>query len=128
MQIGTKKLSTKMCNKKIFIKGGKMRRNDIIGILTNETDNVCTLSTFVSKNEIVNCKYTKNSKVKIEIQAKENIPIFHKMAIKNILERANIVKYGQVIGKAKKNISVGEHVHIHNVDSNRVQGDIIKSN
>ena len=35
----------------------------------------------------------------------------------------DILKYGQVIGQASKNLEVGDHVHIHNVDSARGRGD-----
>ena len=37
-----------------------------------------------------------------------------------------IVKYGQVIGHASKAIAVGEHVHVHNVESARGRGDRTK--
>ena len=32
-----------------------------------------------------------------------------------IAEGENIVKYGEVIGKASANIGKGNHVHVHNV-------------
>ncbi len=28
-----------------------------------------------------------------------------------------VIKYGHVIGRAKRDIKVGEHVHVHNVES-----------
>ena len=34
-----------------------------------------------------------------------------------------IVKDGEVIGRATKNISVGQHVHVHNLESCRGRGD-----
>lgn len=50
--------------------------------------------------------------------ASEDIARGHKMAIANINEGQNIVKYGYPIGHAKQNIKAGEWVHTHNVATN----------
>ena len=34
------------------------------------------------------------------------------------------MKYAHVIGKASKDISVGELVHVHNIEGNRGRGDL----
>jgi altronate dehydratase small subunit len=34
-----------------------------------------------------------------------------------------VIKYAEVIGVASRPISVGEHVHVHNVESVRARGD-----
>ncbi len=47
-----------------------------------------------------------------------NIADGHKYAIKPIQKGENIIKYGQPIGHALLDISVGEHVHTHNVKTN----------
>ncbi|MBR3943023.1 MAG: altronate dehydratase [Clostridia bacterium] len=47
-----------------------------------------------------------------------NINDGHKYAIKPIKKGGNIIKYGQPIGHALLDISVGEHVHTHNVKTN----------
>ena len=47
-----------------------------------------------------------------------NIEDGHKYAIKPIKKGENIIKYGQPIGHALSDISVGEHVHTHNVKTN----------
>ena len=47
-----------------------------------------------------------------------NIHDGHKYAIKPIKKGENIIKYGQPIGYALLDISVGEHVHTHNVKTN----------
>ncbi len=49
------------------------------------------------------------------IIAQQDIPAGHKMAIKSIREGQNILKYGYPIGIATTTISVGEHVHTHNI-------------
>ncbi|MEY8000491.1 UxaA family hydrolase [Clostridium sp. Mt-5] len=48
-----------------------------------------------------------------------NIPVYHKFSVSNIDKGEEIYKYGQVIGKAIKDIKIGEHVHLHNLISIR---------
>ncbi len=39
----------------------------------------------------------------------------HKLAAKPIAKGESILRYGQIIGQAKCDINVGEHVHVHNL-------------
>ena len=55
----------------------------------------------------------------IEFDAKNDIPIGHKLAIKAIGSGDTIMKYGVDIGKAVKAIGAGEHLHVHNVKTKR---------
>ncbi len=59
-------------------------------------------------------------KVKIEnkeIEIRQEIPFGHKIAVEDIKEGGEVIKYGEVIGVAKEDIRAGEHVHIHNIKS-----------
>ena len=49
----------------------------------------------------------------------DNVPVYHKFSVSNISEGDKIYKYGQVIGRAVKDIKIGEHVHLHNLISIR---------
>lgn len=53
------------------------------------------------------------------ISAVNDITIYHKLAIVEIKKGEPVVKYGEHIGLAAKDIAVGEHVHVHNVESHR---------
>jgi len=97
-----------------------------IGIIANKNDNVCTVVEEAKKGSSIMCKYINILEKEIEVYTKKAIPVFHKVAIKDILIGEDIIKYGEVIGRANSNIYTGEHVHIHNVDSKRVQGNILK--
>ena len=48
-----------------------------------------------------------------------DIPSGHKFAVRPIAKDEAVLKYGQPIGRATKPISPGEHVHVHNVISQR---------
>ena len=52
------------------------------------------------------------------VTALEAIPAGHKMALADIPEGMNIIKYGFPIGHAMSDIQAGMHVHSHNVKSN----------
>ena len=47
--------------------------------------------------------------------AVEKVPFAFKIAIKDIPKGSRILKYGEVIGEASRDIAVGECVHVHNV-------------
>lgn len=55
----------------------------------------------------------------IEFDARSDIPIGHKLAIRPIAEGDAIVKYGADIGRAVRPIGAGEHLHVHNVKTKR---------
>jgi len=48
----------------------------------------------------------------------------HKFALKNIRKGEKIIKYGQNIGIAKKDIDIGDWVHTRNVVSLYMEGKI----
>ena len=53
-----------------------------------------------------------------------DIPFGHKFAIRPIPQGAPVIKYGFSIGAATVDIRPGEHVHVHNLESNRGRGDL----
>ena len=55
----------------------------------------------------------------IAIEAKTDIPIGHKLAIKPLARDATVIKYGVDIGKVVAPIQVGEHAHVHNIKTKR---------
>lgn len=52
-----------------------------------------------------------------QITARNSIDRYHKIALLDISSRAKIYKYGQPVGCASEAIRLGEHVHIHNMNS-----------
>jgi (2R)-sulfolactate sulfo-lyase subunit alpha len=51
--------------------------------------------------------------------AKSDIPIGHKLAIRAIAKGDTIMKYGVDIGRAIADIAPGAHLHVHNVKTKR---------
>ena len=55
----------------------------------------------------------------IEIPCKADIPLGHKVAMKDIASGDTIIKYGTDIGKAIAAIKAGDHAHVHNIKTKR---------
>lgn len=55
----------------------------------------------------------------ITIKVLSDIPLGHKVALTDLRVGDRIIKYGEVIGIAIKDIKKGEYVHIHNIRSLR---------
>jgi (2R)-sulfolactate sulfo-lyase subunit alpha len=52
-------------------------------------------------------------------KASMDIPLGHKIALKEFKVGDSIMKYGVDIGKVVANIKPGDHVHVHNVKTRR---------
>ncbi len=55
--------------------------------------------------------------VGISLNGMEGIPAGHKFALRDIKKDEYVIKYGEIIGRAKEDIRQGEWVHTHNVKS-----------
>lgn len=53
------------------------------------------------------------------VTATQDIPLGHKIALKDIPAGKEVIKYGRAIGAATTAIAQGQHVHTHNVKSQR---------
>lgn len=53
------------------------------------------------------------------VRMKEDIPLGHKVAMRDLPEGKEVLEYGRPIGRAAKAITKGSHVHIHNLKSIR---------
>ena len=58
------------------------------------------------------------------IETLDVIPYGHKVALQPIAVGETVLKYGLSIGTAFQTIQPGNHVHVHNVESNRGRGDL----
>ena len=55
----------------------------------------------------------------IRVTARNDIPIGHKLALRDYREGDTVIKYGVDIGKVVQPIRKGEHLHVHNVKTKR---------
>ncbi len=57
------------------------------------------------------------------VELLDAIEFGHKFAVVPIGQGEDILKYGEVIGVASRDIRKGEHVHVHNLEGKRGRGD-----
>jgi hypothetical protein len=60
----------------------------------------------------------------VSITIAERIDSGHKVALRPIAAGEAVIKYGSPIGVASAAIAPGQHVHTHNLSSNRGRGDL----
>ncbi len=56
---------------------------------------------------------------KLRMEAQADIPLGHKIALKNFGEGDTVLKYGHDIGKIVAAVKAGDHVHVHNMKTKR---------
>jgi len=93
----------------------------IDAILIKEQDNVATALRDIQPKERAIVGVGDGYK---KILIREHIPYGHKFAVRDISVGANILKYGEIIGRATQDIASGAHAHIQNIDSLRGRGDL----
>ncbi len=77
------------------------------------SDNVATALEEIHQGEVSLLGDAKTASV----QAVTEIPQGHKIALEDISEGTDIIKYGVVIGRATEHIERGSWVHLHNIRS-----------
>lgn len=90
-------------------------------IVMKEKDNVATaVEELAPGTEIVLDAWGKKTVVCLA----DKIPFGHKFALRTIAAEEKVVKYGETIGAAIREIQAGQHVHVHNMVGCRGRGDL----
>ena len=89
-------------------------------IVITERDNVATALEDLPEQEAFDIKVGNTA---TSITLHQPIQFGHKFAIRPIEAGENIIKYGEIIGRALQSIEVGEYVHVHNLEGTRGRGD-----
>jgi len=55
----------------------------------------------------------------VTAKSTQDIPLGHKLALKDFAVGDTVIKYGCEIGKVVQPIKAGQHVHVHNVKTKR---------
>ena len=84
----------------------------------HENDNVVVALQTIAKEEVIPLSNGTS------VVAVQEIPAGHKMAISNIAEGEDVIKYGYRIGIAKEAIVAGDWIHTHNIKTGL--GDLLE--
>lgn len=85
-------------------------------LMVEQSDDVAVVlkPVFVGERITWQCGDSEKSVVSLS-----EIPVYHKVAVREIKKGSHVHKYGEVIGVATQDIQAGEHVHVQNLDSER---------
>lgn len=103
---------------KLTYKGGVNLKKVIV---LNTADNIANAIVDIKKGDKVDVLRGDEN---LKFDALDDIPFGFKVAVTFIEKNQDIIKYGEIIGKASENISRGDLVHIHNMEGNRGRGDL----
>jgi altronate dehydratase small subunit len=92
-------------------------------IMIKAEDNVATALRDLDAGDI--CQFVAGQET-LSVTIKEPIAYGHKFAVRDISEGTDIIKYGEVMGRATTQISQGAHAHVQNIESLRGRGDLGK--
>jgi (2R)-sulfolactate sulfo-lyase subunit alpha len=85
-------------------------KQDYVGVAVDDiTKNEETIGVFMNDGK------------EISLTSLEEIPLGHKIALRDVARGSEVIEYNEVIGVSTKKIEKGEHVHVHNVRSLRWQ-------
>ena len=92
-------------------------------IMIKAEDNVATALRDLKPGEV--CNFSAGETV-YRVTIKEPIEYGHKFSVKDISKGADIIKYGEIMGRATAPIPQGTHAHVQNIESLRGRGDLDK--
>ena len=81
-------------------------KQDYVGVAVDDiAENEKTIGVFMDDGE------------EISLTSREEIPLGHKIALRNVEKGRRIIEYNEVIGVSTEKILKGDHVHVHNIKS-----------
>lgn len=87
-------------------------------LVHEKSDTVGVATVDIKAGEMVKGLYM-DSQQPIQIKTLKEIPLGHKIAVRNMKTGDTVIKYGHDIGQVVTDIPVGDHVHIHNLKTKR---------
>ena len=92
--------------------------NNKNAILINRYDDVATAIQPLKSSDIVNVIGPDGKKIET-LAIIEDVPVYHKFALRDLKKNERIRKYGEIIGEMSADAPKGSYVHIHNLDTLR---------
>jgi len=96
-------------------------RQGIDAVMLTEADNVATALRDLAQGE--EARVGVGERIFL-VPVRQGIAFGHKLAVTDIRSGDAIRKYGEVIGRATRDIPSGTHAHVQNVESLRGRGDL----
>ena len=94
-----------------------MSQTDLI--IHDEKDNVAVVVIETTKKGQDCSAWIMENDKTIKVNSINEVPLGHKIALRDLNEGDTIIKYGHVIGIVVKSIKKGDHVHVQNVKTKK---------
>lgn len=89
------------------------------GILLHEADDDVGVAVVDLKKGVRIGAVTLEGKPAGSITLRDNVPLGHKVAMRDLPKEKAVIKYGRPVGKTIAAVVRGAHVHVHNVKTLR---------
>jgi len=87
-------------------------------LVHEKADNVGVATVDIKAGEVAQGLFM-DSQESVEMKTLQDIPLGHKLALKELAVDSSVIKYGADIGRVVAEIKSGEHVHTHNLKTRR---------
>jgi len=87
-------------------------------LLHDRNDDVGVAVTDLKKGASVGA-VTLEGKPAGSVKLRDNVPLGHKVALRDLPKDKRVIKYGRPVGRAVQPVARGAHVHTHNVKTLR---------
>lgn len=87
-------------------------------LIHDKYDSVGVAISDIQEGEVVKGAFLDGDEL-ITLKASNFIPLGHKIALKQVSAGEFVIKYGEKIGRAYKDINPGDWVHVHNLKGDR---------
>jgi altronate dehydratase small subunit len=94
-----------------------------LALKVDDLDNVATIfANGIVDGTVIEVRDKKGNMEEITVHG--DVPYGHKIALYDLKKGDHIIKYGECIGAASKDIAKGDYVHVHNLEALRGRGDL----
>ena len=87
-------------------------------LVHEKADNVGVATADIKAGEVAQGLFM-DSQESVEMKTLQDIPLGHKLALKDLAVDSSVIKYGADIGRVVAEAKAGEHVHTHNLKTRR---------
>ncbi len=87
-------------------------------LVHSKEDNVGVATVDIRAGETVRGQ-TLDRRVEVAVKVLDDIPLGHKLALRDLKKGDTATKYGHDIGEITHSVKAGQHVHIHNLKTKR---------
>ena len=85
-------------------------------LIVEKNDDVAVVLEAIHVGDKVTYRYGDEERSVVSLS---EVPVYHKVAVRDIKRGDHILKYSEKLGVATQDIKLGEHVHVQNLDSER---------